>query len=130
MVKHKYLNYTQIVKDHPEQFSIMLLFKPQLEPPTSQIQPEQRLNAPFKEESSNVVGISLPAPFCLMMVSQLQIIATQRFGTLISETFIKKGKHQKLQIQGLGASYLEHLTPEELQNIETWFARVCATMWQ
>ena len=130
MVKHKYLNYAHIAKEHPECFEIMLFFNPQPVQKSMSTEKEGVIKAYPQQELDNVIGISLPAPLCLMMISQLQILNTQRFGTLLADTFIKQGRHQKLQIQSSGASYLEHLTPEELQKIESWFASVCSMLWQ
>ncbi|MEM1240816.1 MAG: hypothetical protein AAGI45_13325 [Cyanobacteria bacterium P01_H01_bin.26] len=122
MGKHKYLNYAQIVKEHPKHFELRLSFNPQ--PAQKQETAETGIDA-----SQNTVLMTLPTPLCLMLVSQLQMLNTQGFSTLSVEAFIKQGKHQKLQIH-TGTSYLEHLYPEELQRIDSWFARVCCHITQ
>ena len=126
MGKHKYLNYAQIVKEHPEHFEILLSFNPQ---PAKMKGTAERVSQASIDASQNTVLMTLPAPLCLMLVSQLQMLNTQGFGTLSVEAFIKQGQHLKLQIHS-GTSYLEHLHPEELQRIDSWFARVCCHIMQ
>jgi hypothetical protein len=118
--KHRYVNYAQLGKDYAQQFELVLFYYPQgiRQAPLSREYPPKGLIAPV-----NAIGVSLPTAFSLIVINELQILITEKFGTLALETSMLKSGKALIQIHG-GTSYREYIQSHELDKMHHWCEQV------
>lgn len=126
MRRSKYVNWPQIIKDYSGHFKLILVYDPQSRKAVS-AQLDQFANA--NADSKDWICLPLPLTSILMIVEQLQILMTERFGMVSASVWVERKRQQKVQIQS-GASHLENLSPEELESISHWFNRVIRDLMQ
>ncbi|MEO1254723.1 MAG: hypothetical protein AAFY41_07550 [Bacteroidota bacterium] len=124
---HKYLNYAQIAKAHPDWFEMTLTFNPvptvSSELPVGVQANNAKRRVPLADGSNNGTHISLPFPFCLLALSLLQMVNAEKFGEILVKTLAESGKRQLIQINA-GQSYRIHLRPEDLETIDRWLTKI------
>ena len=120
MSSYKLINFVQWAKDHPYSFRLVLMYVPC-----------SRARAKFQGDSStgpppnlpDSISVVLPHAFVLMVLSQLQILITEKFGELVIETSLKTGKCPRIQVNA-GTSYVDHVRIQALERIIQWCRQV------
>ncbi len=116
MLNYSHLNYPQTFKDCRQHFELVLIYTPRpVEKITGQV--EEGISTALN--SSNSLLLRLPLAFALMSAGQIEILLTEGFGELSTETFSGRKETQGIQIQ-MGTSYREYIQPEELTRIRNW----------
>lgn len=116
MLNYSHLNYRQTFKDCRQHFKLVLIYTPR---PVEEITEQVEEGISTSLNSSNSLLLQLPLAFALMSAGQIEILLTEGFGELSTETFSGRKETQGIQIQ-MGTSYREYIQPEELTRIRNW----------